>query len=160
MCIEHNLTTNGKLIITGDFNFHMDNINNDPEAKKFADLLYSLNLMQHIEDKTHEKGRLLDLTITRKDEYFLINQPHVQGTGLSDHFPITFHIPWKKPSAPKNKKHLRNVKNINMELFTKELQESTLVKSPPKELEKLTEKYNEVLARRMMRNLLCRPSPL
>jgi len=142
--IEHHVTTNGKLVITGDFNFHMDDPNNT-DTKKFQDLLFSLNMKQHINDATHEHGHILDLVITRSEESELINDIQIHGTGISDHFPCEFILPWKKPSPPKKRLQLRRLKDINLESMKKDIQESSLIKSPPNNLSNLVDMYNETL---------------
>ena len=53
------------LIITGDFNIHVNNTN-DSDACKFLDLLASLGLKQHVIGPIHEGGHTLDLVITRQ----------------------------------------------------------------------------------------------
>ena len=45
----------GCLLITGDFNFHMDDPDN-ANAKRFADLLESYDLKQHVNCGTHTSG--------------------------------------------------------------------------------------------------------
>ena len=53
------------LIITDDFNIHVNNTN-DSDAGKFLDLLASLGLKQHVIGPIHEGGHTLDLVITRQ----------------------------------------------------------------------------------------------
>ena len=58
-------------MITGDFIFHVDDINN-PETRKILDLLESFRLEQHVDQPIHRDGHTLDLYITRTSE-ILIN---------------------------------------------------------------------------------------
>ena len=53
------------LIITGDFNIHVNNAI-DSDAFEFLDLLASLGLKQHVIGPTHEGGHTPDLMITRQ----------------------------------------------------------------------------------------------
>ena len=53
------------LLITGDFNLHVDNPD-DAEATEFLDTLESMGLKQHVNVPTHELGHTLDLVITRQ----------------------------------------------------------------------------------------------
>lgn len=55
------------LLIAGDFNFHIDNIDN-ADTRHFLDFLESANMTQHVTGSTHSKGHTLDLIITRFDE--------------------------------------------------------------------------------------------
>ena len=52
-------------MITGDFNFHVDDCS-DKDAAKFKDLLLEFGLQQHVNVPTHRDGHTLDLFITRK----------------------------------------------------------------------------------------------
>ena len=59
-----------KLLITGDFNIHMD-VPRDPDNIHFRDLLDAMGLVQHA--KQHIHGRILDLIITRHLMILLLN---------------------------------------------------------------------------------------
>ena len=52
----------GKLLIVGDFNFAVNN-GNDGAALNFLDLLNTFNLTQHIKVPTHKDNNTLDLII-------------------------------------------------------------------------------------------------
>ena len=54
------------LLIAGDFNFHLDDLNNK-HAKRFVDILDGFGLQQHVKGPTHNKGHTLDLIITTID---------------------------------------------------------------------------------------------
>ena len=43
------------LILTGDYNFHVD-VEGDPDARAFQDLLASMGLKQHVNVPTHVRG--------------------------------------------------------------------------------------------------------
>ena len=62
--LENLVYANGRLIIVGDFNIHVD----DRDAEKFLDLLYSLGLTQNVTYPTHDKGHVHDLIITRIED--------------------------------------------------------------------------------------------
>ena len=51
------------LCLAGDFNFHVDNSDNQ-DAAKFCDLLKSFDLRQHVFGATHKKSHMLDLIVT------------------------------------------------------------------------------------------------
>ena len=65
--LEHLATASGKLIMLGDFNFHVDDTDN-ASAMKFLDIVNCFNLAQHITVPTHKDGHTLDLIIRRNDE--------------------------------------------------------------------------------------------
>ena len=50
-----------RILITGDFNLHMD-MTNDPYASEFSNLLNSMNF--NVTQPTHNRGHPLDLVIT------------------------------------------------------------------------------------------------
>ena len=67
-CGRNNLETlilsSEPLVITGDFNVHVDD-SNDPDATKLLDLLDSLGLCQHVTQSTHELVHTIGLIIMR-----------------------------------------------------------------------------------------------
>ena len=52
------------LLITGDFNIHV-NVLGDPDAARFLELLTSMGQEQHVDKPMHISGHSLDLIITR-----------------------------------------------------------------------------------------------
>ena len=67
--LESIIISSGKLIITGDFNFHMDDVPLKHDASLFMDLLDYYGLVQHASSSTHARGHLLDLIITKPDTF-------------------------------------------------------------------------------------------
>ena len=65
--LESAVVSPGRLLILGDFNFHMED-ETDRDAIKFNELLSSLDLVQHVQGPTHDRGHTLDLVITRSSE--------------------------------------------------------------------------------------------
>ena len=53
---------NEEAIFCGDYNFHM-NQPDDDKAKKFKDILETFELKQHVCDSTNKEGNTLDLLI-------------------------------------------------------------------------------------------------
>ena len=70
--LEDLIATPHKLMLTGDFNFHVDNPDNT-EARNFLDLLNSAGFEQHFDGPTHCDGHTLDLIITRNHDNFTAN---------------------------------------------------------------------------------------
>ena len=71
------------VIITGDLNFHLDNIN-DTDAVRFHGTLEAHGLVQHVVGKTHKKGHTLDVVITRGISSLFIGMPTVSEPFLGD----------------------------------------------------------------------------
>ena len=53
-------------IFAGDFNFHVDDVNNN-FSNKFLGMIESFNLYQQVREITHEKVHILDLVIANND---------------------------------------------------------------------------------------------
>ena len=66
-------------------------------------------------------------------------------SSLSDHSYIILDLPFKKPNSVKAKIIKRNVKNIDIELFTQDLKETPLFQNPPATLDKYVQCYNDSL---------------
>lgn len=81
--LEKVVTTTEPLVLVGDFNFHLDN-ENDQSAARFQDLLGAFDLIQHVQDSTHKNGHTLDLMITRAGEEPVRNV-RVSDPAISDH---------------------------------------------------------------------------
>ena len=62
--LERLSTFGSLLLITGDFNIHLDQPE-VPSASKFQRLLKSFGLIQHVHSPTHRSEHTLDLLITR-----------------------------------------------------------------------------------------------
>jgi len=56
-------TNSGHMLILDDFNIHWDCQRNG-DTKQLADLLRSANLRQHVQERTHWRGHILDLVIS------------------------------------------------------------------------------------------------
>ena len=61
--LESIILTPESLLLTGNFNFHVD-IDDDPNAKLFRELLDSMGLKQYVTGPRHMNGHTLDLLIT------------------------------------------------------------------------------------------------
>ena len=72
-----------QILFAGDLNIHVDNLC-DSDAIKFADLLESFGLQQHVQGSTHKEGHTLDLIITRCSEIVLA-APLKVDRFISDH---------------------------------------------------------------------------
>ena len=71
------------IIITGDLNFHLDNVH-DSDAVRFNGTLEAHGLVQHVVGPTHKKGHTLDVVITWDISSLLIGMPTVSEPCLGD----------------------------------------------------------------------------
>ena len=58
---------NVKVLLAGDFNFHVDNQSNQ-HASTFLDMLRDMGLRNHVNCTTHNSGHTLDLIISRPED--------------------------------------------------------------------------------------------
>ena len=112
----------------GDFNIHVDRAydNSDSQSQtqalKFLQLLDRANLVQHVNESTHDKGHTLDLVITRENDSTTISNLECTQAVSSDHFAIIFDISVPKPMRPKKEITIRKWKNLDPEKFKREIQ--------------------------------------
>ena len=69
--------------MTGDIYIHVDDCSN-PDTQKFLDLLDSFYHQQHVNQPTNRDGHTLVLSITRKSETLVDDEPAVD-LFISDH---------------------------------------------------------------------------
>ena len=141
------------LVITGDFNIHVDDAS-DTSAAQFLDLLQSLGLEQHVDKPTHEHGHILDLVITRQVDGILSGLPVVDRM-FSDHLSVLSTLNVPKPNTTVKERAYRKIKAIDIDSLTKDLEESDLCRDTPAELAELVHCYNTTLA-----DLLDKHAPL
>lgn len=102
-----------ELIVTGDFNIHMDNLA-DSYARSLMDVLSSVNLQQHVTEPTHQEGHILDLLITSSNSN-VISSVYIEHDSPSDHSIILFTLKEAKPKPLKTKITFRRKKKVNIE---------------------------------------------
>ena len=102
---------NDHLIIVGDFNIHVDNLNNQ-DAKAFMETLNDLGCIQHVNCKTHEAGHTIDLCITPSNTVLNISPPSADAY-LSDHAFVQFSVSIPKPPLIKQSTQSRSLRKIN-----------------------------------------------
>ncbi|KAK2568581.1 hypothetical protein P5673_006515, partial [Acropora cervicornis] len=104
--LETIIISSGKLIITGDFNFHMDDVPLNQDASLFMDLLDYYGLVQHVSSSTHARGHLLDLIITKPDTFVGSHiDTSVSFTLPSDHALVTCSIAMPRPKPVRIQQH-------------------------------------------------------
>lgn len=94
--LESIVMTSEPLLITGDFNIHVDVLGN-LDGASLLELLESLGLQQHVDKPTHESGHTLDLIITRQCDSVLTSVPLTDYL-FSDHFSLICDLKVRKPT--------------------------------------------------------------
>ena len=126
-----------RLLITGDFNFHVDN-EADREAKIFSELINSFNLTQHVSVSTHELGHTLDLILSRASDD-LISDVSTTEYLPSDHAAINCSLNTMKSDPIKLKISSRKIHAINIDTFRRDILQSELYTAPANDLDNLTD---------------------
>ena len=143
--IENLAVLPGKLLLVGDFNFHLDNASTNRDATLFLDLLDSNNLIQHVKSPTHNRGHLLDLVITRNSDVVLSNiSSSIQLP--SDHAVITGRVSVPRPKPTKIFVNHRKLRNIDLCAFAESICASSIITEPCSDLDSLVHQYNTDLA--------------
>jgi Reverse transcriptase (RNA-dependent DNA polymerase)/Endonuclease/Exonuclease/phosphatase family len=138
------VTSPSELIITGDFNFHVDNPLCAP-ANKFLSLLDTTGLTQLISFPTHISGHTLDLLITRASSN-IFSRVRSNDPIISDHYAIlsTFSAPSSSRST-RITKQIRNIKSIDTTLFSQDILSSDLYTNPATTLASYAKQFSSTL---------------
>ena len=142
--LEKVITTTKPLTIVGDFNFHLDDVN-QKAAVRFQELLDVFNLKQHVRDPTYKNGHTLDLVITRADEE-PVGNVRVSEPAISDHCAIHFdtsHL--VKPRFERQKVTYRKLRSVDKGLFTQDIKNSALMNHELTDVSALVDCYNKTL---------------
>ena len=142
-----------RLILVGDFNFHLD-VDSDHNANIMKDMLESAGLQQHVTGATHRRGHTLDLLITRKVDNLVSDVEVVTGMP-SDHHVVKCTADVGRPKPVKQVVNYRELKKINVDLFKKNIRTSVLFTNPADDLSQSVKQFENVL-----RELLDRHAPL
>ena len=118
------ILANEHLIITGDFNFHIDDPS-DSESNKFKELLLEFGLKQHVNVVTHNAGHTLDLIITRESDNSITEDPVVEYF-ISDHGFVTCRLDLVRPATATKEITYRKYKQIDIEKFKSDIDQSGL----------------------------------
>ena len=91
--LDHLATLSVPLLVTGDFNFHIER-RDDPHMSKLLDLLTCYGLQCQVNSATHDLGGTLDVIFSRAD--LPSTSITVSDPGLSDHRLLTWSLPVAK----------------------------------------------------------------
>ena len=130
------------LLVTGDFNIHVDVVR-DPYRAKFRELLETLGLQQHVIKPTHESGHTL--IISRQCEN-LGKKTLVSDCHIPDHWTVTCLLNLGKPSVTRKTVTFKKTKGVNLAALSNELSFSELSRNPPDTLSELVDRYNAKLS--------------
>ena len=122
------LTLNSPVVLLGDFNVHMDVVDN-PLTRKISDLLETVDAIQFVSDSTHDANHILDLVIARKDD---IAELSVIDPILSDHRAVIFRVDQHPQTSKKvltTVANQRRYRSIHIDRFSADLA-ACLVTSP------------------------------
>ena len=125
------------ILITGDFNVHVDDPSND-DALRFLDLLESLGLEQHVDESTHTHGHILDLVITRIGDDILNESPK-SDFYISDHIAIICNISLLKSPLVEKTMQYRKLKNVKISALKDDIRSSNLLSKTHSDINELAE---------------------
>src|SRR5437867_7449082 len=118
--LEDLISTPSELIITGDFNLHVDDPNSC-SGSSFLSLLDTFGFSQLVSFPTHIAGHTLDLLITRSSST-LFSDIAMPDHSLSDHYAILFVFSVPSHSrSPRITKLIRKTKSINVTSFSNDI---------------------------------------
>ena len=121
------------LLITGDFNFHLDNTM-DGDANKSIDLLETFGLLQHVTLPTHSSGHILDLLISRSSNDINVLSTCVSSFPASDHRKLSFPV----PHLSMQEVSFCKLRQINLETFKTDIASTDLYSLTWSNLDDLT----------------------
>ena len=130
-------------MIVGDFNFHLDAINNT-DAGRFNDITELFCLKQHVNGSTHKNGHTLDLIITRSEDSF-VTDVVVNDPALSDQLAVHCHLKLKKEPMEYREINYRKLGSVDMDSRQDELKTSVIFKNRSNELSVLVDNYENTL---------------
>jgi len=141
--LERMVSYSSPALIVGDLNLHLD----DADTVKFESLLATNNYKQHVSMATHVGGHLLDVVLTR-DELGPVPVVDLSSPGgLSDHSLIVCQLDVCAPDHyPTVTQLSRCWRSFDLNAFPHYLSNSSLVTSPPQNVDDLFKAYHSTLS--------------
>jgi hypothetical protein len=142
--LENLISCKSELVITGDFNFHVD-VSGDVDARRFLSILDNFALKQLVTFSTHKYGHTLDLLITRIDSD-IVSSLEFDFPCLSDHYALlaSLSIPSKLRSQTITKS-VRKINKIDISQFRQDILASSIYTEPAQTLNSYTEQFTYTL---------------
>ncbi|XP_070543766.1 uncharacterized protein [Ptychodera flava] len=150
--LEQLSSCDSHLFIVGDFNLHIDDLQNT-NTKKFTDIIDSFGLKQWVQTSTHIRGHILDLIITNSES--VIDSIDVHHQNLSDHCPVHARVMLQKPPLQKRQVMYRSISAISSDVFSSDITAIPDLCRPPTDVHSAIATYNKHLS-----NLLDNHAPL
>ena len=120
--LETTLTTYSNIVVSGDFNLHIDDISN-LDAQVFLDLMTVFGLQNHVHFKMHISGHTLDLILNECiSQVSIKNVEHSQF--LLDHLSIVAHLSVDKTPLKKKECNYRKINKIDLDDMSHCLEEA------------------------------------
>ena len=141
-CKKLPLSLHGKLVITGDFNVHLDEANR-PDVSCFINMISSYGLKQHVTTATHISGDILALVMMRTDDDF-VKLCEVGLRHASDHNFVSCTFQQRKPPPQKAKCSLGNFKNMTPSAFKSDLENKLAVSNTLDDVNDLVDHFSTV----------------
>ena len=150
--LDHLVVIRDELLITGDLNFHLDNVNLT-DTRKFDETLSDHGLVQHVQGATHNKGYTLDVVITRDNSTIMQTTPSVRdpclfdrnGNPSGDHFAFTS-LEISKPPKQRNTVSYRKFSEINTTDLIQDLNNSKIAQNRERSVVNVVKLYNSELS--------------
>ena len=128
--LERTATYSCPLIILGDINIHLDQINS-AHTIHFNSILEQFSLVQHVESTTHQSGHTLDVVVSRF-ECPVRSERTVEEPVLSDHAFIVIDIDLRIVHGQSiSVVRRRQWRKVNLEALRDDLRSSPLLVNPP-----------------------------
>ena len=142
--IEHYALMTRRFVIVDDFSIHW-NVQSDNSVKRFADLLESITIIQHVQVPTHIDGHIIDLIRTPSKNHGITSTKTLLL--LSDHLWVECAVNMEKPVIQQKIIVYRKYKSIDKTTFHNDIASSTLttVLSVIQTTTDLADQYNVVL---------------
>lgn len=142
-----------KLIISGDFNIHLDDTSNS-DTINFNELLQTFGLLQHVFIPTHASGHTLDPIISRSSNDLTVGTARAIYR-ISDHDVILCDLHTSKPALSVKQIQFREINNIDVQAFQSDLSASDLLSADWTDLRSLHKCYHDTLG-----NILNKHAPI
>lgn len=124
--------SNTRLLLMGDFNFHVD-VPSNVAAQTFLSMVNSFGL-QHVGGSTHRLGHTLDLVLSIA-ECGLVRESCIgERIGESDHNSIITSVRVHKPTLPVKTITFRPFKSLDLRAFSNDLSDTPFVCQPSHDL--------------------------
>lgn len=144
-------TLPGHVVLVGDFNIHVEDVNSTNYTKNtldFINILSEHELEQLVHQPTHVLDGTLDLVIKNKDPNYITDISVLKDVGSSDHYPILFNV-LCNPLVTSEKVTFttRNWHKVDIEQFILELKQDQNITCPDEQstLEELVHNLNSAL---------------